>query len=160
MQRELEILSRDELDLLKLMPVWVSMLVAGADSKFDKKELRRAILLARSKKEVEEESLRDFYREIAEQFELNFKGYMALLPNDASARNRILVSRITKLNKILPKLDRQFAAAYYHTLKEFALEVAKAAGGVFGIGAINSEEAQYIDLPMLDDPSSLDNEIK
>jgi hypothetical protein len=160
MLQEVKVLSREELDLLLIMPVWVCMLVAGADSKFDKREIKKAISLARSKKESVDGSLKIFYGEIADKFETNFKGYLAILPQDTGARNRILVSKIEKLNQILPKLDRKFAIAYYQVLKEFALEVAKAAGGVFGIGAINKEEAQFIDLPMIQDPSDFEDEMK
>lgn len=159
MLQELNRLSQEDRDLLMIVPVWVCMLVAGADNRIDKRELRKAIEVANEKQKEGSILIRKFYSEIAEQFETNLKGYIALLPEDADARNKILISKIEQLNKILPVLDRKFALAYYSSLNDFALEVAEASGGVFGIGAINKDEAQFVDLPMIVNPATFENEV-
>ncbi len=146
-------LSPEEIDLLKIAPVMVCLLVAGADSKFDKRELHRAVRLANSKLKGGT-GIGAFYQEIAGQFETNLKGYLALMPADTETRNKVIVAKIEKLNSILPLLDHDFALEYYNSLKDFALTVAEAAGGVFGLGAINKEEARFIQLPMIIDPAT------
>jgi hypothetical protein len=57
---------------------------------------------------------------------------------------------LTTLNTILPKLNPTYALQFRDSLHDIAVEVAKASGGIFGIGSIGEEEKELLDLPMID----------
>ena len=50
-------LTDEEREELYLVPVWVSILIAGADNKFNRAEIRKAIKVAREKQMKEGEKL-------------------------------------------------------------------------------------------------------
>jgi hypothetical protein len=59
------------------------------------------------------------------------------------------------LNPILKKLDKSFSKPFYDMLKELAEKIAGSSGGLWGMMSVDSEEAKYIRLPMLDDPAKI-----
>ncbi|HLF34406.1 MAG TPA: hypothetical protein VI583_09220, partial [Cyclobacteriaceae bacterium] len=75
------------------------------------------------------------------------------LPEDAEARNPVIVEELRRLNIILPKLDRQFAIQYYESMQEIASAVAKASGGILGYMSVGFEEARYVDLNFIRNPA-------
>jgi len=155
MIRQFEHLKEDEIDLLYMVPVWVTILIAGADDKIDKRELRGAVELAKSKREGEHELTREYFAEIARTFESNLKGYITLLSQTKKERNEIIIQKLSQLNDIFPKLDRSFTIQLYKDFREFAVKVAEASGGIFGHFSISDEEAEFLDLDMIQDPSKV-----
>ncbi len=146
-------LSREETDILYGVPVWVFILIAGADNDVDNNEIGEAIRLLREDPETENPFLEKFYKEVGNRFEINLKGYMILLPSDTKLRTKILIEKISQINKILPKIDRTFAIDFYHSLKQFSNRIAAASGGIFGFFAVSEEEAAFLDLPMIKAPA-------
>ena len=152
MIREFDRLSSTETDLMLKAPILACILVAGADGNIDRNEIQGAIELAQKQKKVKA-NLLEFYRNVGEDFEDKLKILIQSYPLKALKRNPILVDELSQLNKILPKLDRQFALAFYHSIKEIAQKTAESSGGLLGLNKIGDEESKYLGLPMIKDPS-------
>ena len=74
------------------------------------------------------------------------------LPQDAEERNKVITSELRKLNFILPKVDKNFAAKLYASLKDLAKKIAEASGGILGYLSVSYEESKLIELRMINDP--------
>ena len=146
-------LQEDEVAVMFRAPVLVSILVAGADDKFDKKELSEAIDLTKLKLSKSREYLRDFYRILSINFETKLSDEIDSLPSKASKRNPVIVAELEKINKILPKLDKTFAIQYYESIKDIAKRIATASGGVLGYMTIDQHERKVVDLKMIKNPN-------
>ena len=105
MNSPLSKLSLEEKEELSLIPVWVSILIAGADNNFSRKEIKRAVKLTMLKQKDKEKFIVDFYRDVSKKFEVNLKGYISLMPKDVNKRTEFLVGKITKVNDLFNKID-------------------------------------------------------
>ena len=65
-----------------------------------------------------------------------------------------VIAELAQLNNILGRLDKEFSVELFESLKEIAVEIAKSSGGVLGLKSVGVEEAQYLTLNMIKDPSS------
>ena len=146
---EFDPLREDEIQVLLKAPVYVAILIAGADGKIDKSERREAIDVARNKQSRSREQLSDFYKEVGEGFEENFIKLVDELPSGTDARISAITSELRKLNFILKKVDKNFAIKLIASLKDLAKKIAEASGGVLGYLSISYEEARLMDLKML-----------
>lgn len=146
-------LNSQEIDLMKQVPALVTILIAGADKKVEKVELREAIMLAKANQSRSREILKEFYTEVAIDFEKQLTEMMGYLPADADKRNAAVSKQLEMINPILPKLDQAFSSQFYASMKDFAKKVAEASGGIFGSMSISYEEAKLIELKMINDPS-------
>lgn len=153
MQNALKNLSADEIDELHLIPVWVSILIAGADNKIDKNEFNKSIQVADGKKKTANHLILDYYKTVGAKFEVNLKGYIALMPKDKKQRVDFLLKKLGRVNYIFSKLEKDFSYQLYLSFRDFAYKVAHASGGFFGLLSVSFAESQYIDLKMIDDPS-------
>lgn len=154
MIEEFKHLSEEEIKVLKNAPVWVTLLVAGADSTIDNNEIEEAVAISKIKQSRAREALQAYYKEIGPDFEKSLRSTIANLSGDPKDRLLKVEGELTKLNDILPKVDNMFAVALYASLKDFAKKVAEASGGVFGYGSISYEESKLIKLPMIKDPQA------
>ncbi len=154
MIEELKKLNEAELETLYNAPVWVTLLIAGADNKFDKKELQEAISVTHLKERRARQALIDYYREVGRNFEANLKGYISLLPGDVQERTKVLSDNLARLNAILPKLDKSFSVQFYESIKDLAQKVANASGGIMGFLSTGYEESKLLNLKMINDPSN------
>jgi hypothetical protein len=150
---ELEALREDEIQVLLDAPVYVAILIAGADGKIDKSERKEAIEVARNKQSRAREQLSDFYKIVGEKFEENFTRLVDTLPSGTDARIQAITIELRKLNFILPKLDKNFAIKFHASLKDLAKKIAEASGGVLGYLSVSYEEAQLMELKMIKDLS-------
>ena len=146
-------LTDEEVNVLYNAPVWVTLLIAGADSKIDKKEIKEAISVTRLKKKRARKDLIEYYQEVGENFEANLKGHLTLLPKDLKEQAGLLIANLEKLNPVLNKLDHGFAVHYYESLKDLAEKVAHATGGIMGFLAVGYEESKLVGLKMINNPS-------
>lgn len=153
MIKEISHLSEDEQSLLYKAPVWVAILIAGADSKFDKKEIKAAITASKWHPGLSDSPLAIFYQELSRHFEVDLKGYIALMPKEVSQRTELIIDELKKLNNVLPKLDKKFAIRYYESLKGIAKKVAGSSGGIFGVLNVGPEERKHVNLRMINNPS-------
>jgi hypothetical protein len=150
---EFDRLSSMETELMFKAPILACILIAGADGNIDQNEIRGAIELAQKKQKRAKANLLEFYRYVAEDFEDKLKVLIQSYPGKAPQRNPVLVDELSELNMVLPKLDKSFALAFYYSIKEIAQGMAEASGGLLGLNKIGEEEAKYLGLPMIRDPS-------
>jgi len=141
-----------EIELVLKAPVLVCILIAGADGDIDRKEIKEAITVVKRQKKGHT-VLSGFFGVMAEDFEDKIKILMQNYPYESTQRNPLLVEELSKLGLIWNKLDPSFAKAYYEMLKTLAEKIAESSGGLWGIKTVTSEEAVYIGLPMILDPS-------
>lgn len=153
MIEEFKNLSVDEVEVLLNTPVWVTLLIAGADNKIDKREIEEAVSLTQLKQNRARQPLTDYYKEVNKSFESNLKGYVSLLPKDKELRNQILIENLEKLNNILPRLEASFAIQFYQSIRDFAEKIANASGGIMGFLTLGYEESKVVKLKMIKDPS-------
>jgi hypothetical protein len=157
MNSPFEKLSREELDELHITPVWISILIAGEDNAFTKKEIKNSVMLVNQKKDTSTGFLKDFYTNAATKFEVNMRGYITLLPENFQQRTEFLVKRLTNVNVLLEKIDMEHAGQLYSSFREFASGVARYSGGLFGLLSVSFAESKFIDLKMIRDPSGSAN---
>lgn len=148
---EFEPLREDERQVLLKAPVYVAILIAGADGKIDKSERREAIDVARNKQSRSREQLADFYKMVGEQFEENFTKLVDELPSGTDSRVSAITTELRKLNFILPKIEKNFAIKFVASLKDLAKKIAEASGGVLGYLSISYEESRLMELKMIKD---------
>ncbi|MBV6647514.1 MAG: hypothetical protein KI790_18795 [Cyclobacteriaceae bacterium] len=153
MIQEFEHLREDEVQTLLKAPVYVAILIAGADGKIDKTERKEAVDIARAKQSRAREQLVDYYKEVGDAFEQNLNQLITELPDDADERISAITSELRKLNYILPKIDNNFSVKLYASLKELAKKIAEASGGILGYLSVSYEEAKLMDLKMITDPA-------
>ena len=151
MIKELEKLNDREIELMLKAPVLLCILIAGADGTIDRKEIKEAINVTVKKKD--KTILDNYFKEVAQDFEDKLKVLLQSYPYESTQRNPILIDELSQLNPILSKLHKPFAKSFYDMLKELAEKIAGSSGGLWGMMSVDSEEAKYIRLPMIDDPS-------
>lgn len=150
---EFSTLRDDEIEVLLNAPVYVAVLIAGADGEIDKKEIKQALELAQGKQSRERAQLIDYYKEVGLGFESKFFKLSEELPDEVADRNSSISSELRKLNHILPKIDHNFAVKLVASLKDMAKKVAGASGGVLGYMSVSYEEAKLVELDMIKDPA-------
>lgn len=153
MIKEFENLREDEIQVLFKAPVYVAILIAGADGNIDKSERKEAVDIAHLKQSRSREQLVEFYKIVGEDFEGKFNRLLTELPNDANERAEAIGAELRKLNFIFPKIDKNFSVKLYASLKELAKKIAEASGGILGYLSISYEEQKLIELKMIKDPS-------
>jgi hypothetical protein len=146
-------LSQEEEELMYSLPIYVSVLIAGADGKIDGAEIKKAVSLAGLKKKKARKDLLEYYNHVNTDFEDKIKVTIANLPLNQKEREEILIEDIKKSNDAFQKIDKKFAIKLYASLKETANHIAEASGGVFGYMSVGYEESRLIDLKMIKDPS-------
>ena len=151
MIKELARLKESEVELMLKAPVLLCILIAGADGTIDRKEIKEAINVTVKKKD--KTILDSYFKEVSQDFEDKLKILLQSYPYESTQRSPILIQELSQLNPILGKLDKLFSQAFYDMLKELAEKIAGSSGGFWGMMSVDSEEAKYIRLPMIEDPS-------
>jgi hypothetical protein len=149
----LERLKESEVELMLKAPVVLCILIAGADGTIDRKEIKEAINVTVKKKD--KTILDNYFKEVSQDFEDKLKILLQSYPYQSAQRNPILIRELSELNPILKKLDKSFSKPFYDMLKELAEKIAGSSGGLWGMMSVDSEEAKYMRLPMLDDPAKI-----
>ena len=153
MIKELERLKESEVELMLKAPVILCILIAGADGTIDRREIKEAINVTVKKKD--KTILDNYFKEVSQDFEDKLKILLQSYPYQSAQRNPILIKELSELNPILKKLDKSFSKPFYDMLKELAEKIAGSSGGLWGMMSVDSEEAKYMRLPMLDDPAKI-----
>ncbi len=151
MIKELTRLKESEVELMLKAPVLLCILIAGADGTIDRKEIKEAINVTVKKKD--KTILDSYFKEVSQDFEDKLKILLQSYPYESTQRSPILIQELSQLNPILRKLDKLFSKAFYDMLKELAEKIAGSSGGFWGMMSVDSEEAKYIRLPMIEDPA-------
>jgi hypothetical protein len=147
-------LSHLEVDLVLKAPILTIILIAGADGKIDRKETNEAFEMAQKNARSSKPRLMEFYQFVSEDFEDKLKVVIQNYPASAEQRNKMIVGELTQLNQVLQKMDKSFATDLYKSLRDIAKKIAESSGGLLGMNSIGQEEAMYINLPMIKDPST------
>lgn len=150
-----ENLSQDEIDLMYKAPVLIAILIAGADNKIDKKEIKEALNISKLKQTKSRRILIDYFAELGKEFEYNLIEEIASLPREARKRNPVIIEELEKLNLVLPKLDAKFAIQFYDSMKDIAKRIANASGGILGYLSVDYEESKLLELKMINNPGKL-----
>lgn len=145
-------LSEEEKNLVLQAPVYVSLLIAGADGHIQQEEQKRILELVHTKTFSEHYELRELYAALKHDLAGHLRQMMAALPEDTNERQAMLSGLLGRLNHIFPQLEKHFARRLYKNLREFAHYIAHADGGFWGISAVSDAEQQWIKLPMLEEP--------
>ena len=153
MIKEFEKLREEEIEIMLKAPVLVSILIAGADGNIDKAETKEAVAIARGKQSRAREQLVEYYKLVGDSFEAKFNEMVNDFPTKPEERNPMIIAELKRLNRILPKVDKNFAIKFYASLKDLAKKIAEASGGVLGYLSVSYEEAKLMDLNMINDPS-------
>ncbi len=127
----------------------VTILVAGADGVIDEKEKDWAAKITHIRSYTHSDSLKEYFEKLDSTYTDRFNALMEALPQDAAERQKAVEAKLAQLNDILPKVEHFMAKHFYDELKSFALHVAKASGGVFGIGSVSKAEKEVMDLHMI-----------
>lgn len=154
MLTQLARLTPSESDLVLRAPLLVCILIAGADNDIDRKEIRKAIDLANKKQKRADSHLVEFYKVVGEDFEDKLKVLIQSFPYEATQRNPLITLDLQELNAVLPKINKSIALEFYQSLREIAQKIAESSGGLLGMKSIGNEEAKYVNLPMITDPST------
>jgi hypothetical protein len=150
---EFNTLSSHEVELMHRAPMLVCILIAGADGRIDQTEIRKAISLATKKYVPGKSRLVEFYDEVGGDFEDKLKIVLQGFPVKEKERAPKVIAELTLLNEILTKINKEFSIEFYGSLKEIAFEIAKSSGGVLGLKTVGEEEARYLALDMIRNPS-------
>lgn len=150
---EFNALSNEEIETMLAVPILVTILIAGADGQIDKSELNQAISIAKLKQKKARVGLIEYYGEVGTDFEDKLKVMIQHFPVQAEERNPLIIEELSKLNKILPKLDNNFAIEFYASIKDLAKKIAESSGGILGYMAVGYEESKLIELKMINNPS-------
>jgi hypothetical protein len=153
MVTELRQLTANELELVYKAPILVCILIAGADGEIDRKEVRESIRFAEESRSGSNKSISMLFREIAEDFEDKLRVVLQQYPYDSAQRNPLLTEELALLNAVWPKMDQQFAIEFYQTLLEIAHKIASSSGGMLGYRTVAEEEARFLNLDMIKNPS-------
>jgi hypothetical protein len=144
-------LNDQEVELMLKAPILVCILIAGADGTIDHKEIKEAIAIARKnfgKKGV----LAEYFRELSQDFEDKLKITIQGYPYESTQRTPMIIEELAQLSRLWPKFDKPFAQGVYDSLRDIAEKIASSSGGVLGLKSVGSEEAKYIQLPMIQKP--------
>jgi len=145
-------LTADEQQIVTQSPIYVSLLIAGSDGHFDTDEKKRMVELIHTKTFSEKFELQTLYKQLEVNAEEQIREMIASLPENLEERTKILSDQISRLNDIFPKMEFSIAHQLYESLKQFAVYIATADGGWWGMSPISTAEKTYIKLPMLNAP--------
>lgn len=150
---EYEPLNEEERDFMCALPIYVSILIAGADGKIDNSEIKKAISVSNIKTKKARKELVGYFQQVNKDFEDKLKMTIANLPSGTKEREKFLIEELGKTNDIFAKMEKSFTSKLYLSLKDIAKSIAEASGGVFGYMSVGYEESKLIDLKMIKNPS-------
>ncbi len=149
---EFKKLNDQEIELMLKAPILVCILIAGADGNIDRKEIKEAIAVAQKQKKSKT-SLSAYFKELSQDFEDKIKILIQSFPYESTQRTPLVIEELAKINTLWNKIDTTFSADFYEMLLVLAEKIATSSGGLWGLKSVGTEEAKYMKLPMLTDPS-------
>jgi hypothetical protein len=149
---EFEKLNDEEIELMLKAPILVCILIAGADGNIDRKEIKQAIAVAQKQKK-DNASLAEYFRELSQDFEDKIKVLIQSFPYESTQRAPLVMEELAQVNAVWAKIDPTFALDFYEMLLALAEKIATSSGGLWGMKTVGAEEAKYMKLPMLMNPT-------
>jgi len=148
-----EKLDERERGQLSALPIYIALLIAGADGTVDNSEIKQAISFSRLTTSTADHAINAFYNDVYQDFEDKLKVVAANMPQCKVEREKLLIDQIRDVNVILKKIEKPRAFALYESFRRLAKKIAIASGGIFGLGSISKEESELLELNMLENPS-------
>jgi hypothetical protein len=124
--KNLEKLTDMEKELLLKFPAYISLLVANNINGTDKQEINAAIRFSHIKTYSCDPLLYEFYREADKVFEKNINQLNDELPKEKDQREVMIRKELTKLENIVLKLGKKYAAVMFKSMRSFKEHVSKA----------------------------------
>lgn len=152
MLKEFKSLSEEDRQIMMDAIPLVTILIAGADGKIDKKETERAARIQKVRSYDADEALLPYYKEVGKTFDNRLHELLSELPAGLEARQKEVSTRLAKLNEVFPKVDHFYAKNFYDSLLSFADHVAKSSGGILGFFSVSEAEEDWVKLPMITEP--------
>ena len=149
---EFQNLYDEEIELMFKAPILVCILIAGADGNIDRKEIKQAISVAQKQRKGNT-SLVGYFEDLSQDFEDKIKVLIQSFPHEPTQREPLVIEELAQINIVWKKTDPVFAADFYDMLLALAEKIATSSGGLWGIKSVGAEEAKYMKLPMLLNPS-------
>lgn len=149
---EFQKLKDEEIELMLKAPILVCILIAGADGNIDRKEIKQAIDVAQKQKKGND-TLSGYFKDLSQDFEDKIKVLIQSFPYESTQRAPLVIEELAQINILWTKIDSTFAADFYEMLLTLAEKIATSSGGLWGMKSVGEEEAKYMKLPMLNDPS-------
>lgn len=119
-------LSLPEREQLEKFPVYLSLLAASKDCRLDGREMHSAVKLTHIKTFSCDPVLSDYYAEVDKNFETVAREISNQLPADRDAREVAIRRQLTKLEILLRKLDKRYAAIMHESLRAYKDHVSRA----------------------------------
>lgn len=119
-------LTSREQELLIRFPVYLSLMAAREDHKLDNKERKTVIKLTHIKKFACDPRLADYYAAVDKDFESSVTEISADLPKAEPQRELAIKRELNHLRLILRKLDEDYAASLYSSLRSYTSQVHRA----------------------------------
>ena len=145
----MDVLTTQDIQLIKDAYAYITVLIAGADGKIDDKELEWAEKIVQIRTFSGDERFFSIHEAITQELPGKIRSLIAELPTDTKARNSAISLKLEELNPMLAKLHPSSGAYLYKGFVNFAERVAKASGGFLSFFSIGPEEKKWINLPML-----------
>ncbi len=146
--KEFQQLSAEDAQQLLKAPALITVLIAAADGKVEKKETTWAGKVMSYREHIGDEDLFDYYHLADENFEAQVNDLLA----SATGNQEMIASvskELEKVGKIMTKINKVYADKLMESWQSFARQIAKASGGFLGFGEISSQEEQLMDLHMI-----------
>ncbi len=131
MVKEFKKLTPEESKILFKAPVLVSVLAACTKNGINKEQRADAIKLAHLKTFTANSLLLPFYDEVEKTFEEDFDSIAKKYAPFDEANRDALKKEIEKIERVLPKLDHEYATILHKSFDKYAKHVKKAAHSVF-----------------------------
>lgn len=119
-------LTRAEKEQLLKFPVYLSLLAASKDCRLDGRELHTAVKLTHIKTFSCDPVLADYYAEVDKNFETALLEISDHLPDDKDPREIAIKRELYKLENLLHKLDKRYAAIMHDSLRSYKDHVSRA----------------------------------
>lgn len=148
-QDPMDVLTPEDIQLIKDAYAYITVLIAGADGKIEDKELEWAEKIVQIRTFSGDERFFPIHEAITAELPGKIRSLIAELPTDTAARNSAISGKLVELNPILAKLHPATGAYLYKGFVNFAERIAKASGGFLSFFSIGPEEKKWIGLPML-----------
>ncbi|MBK9331432.1 MAG: hypothetical protein IPM96_03255 [Ignavibacteria bacterium] len=146
---EFKNLNQQETELMFDAPALVTLLIAGAEGNIEEKETDWGSKIVHFRAKDNEGILQGYYTEVEKTFKDTLSQFIETFPDNAEERGELIKKELTKLNEILPKLNRNFAKMFYEDMRSMSKQIAKITGGIWGYGSISAEEQRYLDLEII-----------
>lgn len=152
MLKQFESLSKEDRQIMMDAIPLVTILIAGADGKIDKKETERAARIQKVRSYDAAKELAPYYKEVGKTFDNRLNELLAELPAGLEKRQEAISQRLAKLNDVFTKVDHFYAKNFYDDLLSFSDHVAKSSGGILGFLSVSDAENDWVTLPMIVKP--------